>query len=167
MRCGRPMSRPPDTRSTSRRNASVIFATAATVGLLFLYPTSLNHGRRAPGHTAPSGVVGAPRQAGTAPAPAGGTRTVTVNGNAVDTAYGPVQVQIRYRAGRILAATAIVYPQDSGRDREINSYAIPQLQQETLQAQSAQIDMVSGASYTSAGYRESLQSALDTARRQA
>jgi len=60
-------------------------------------------------------------------------------------------------------ARAIVYPQGSRRDREINTSAIPQLNQETLDAQSANIDTVSGATYTSDGYRESLQSALDAA----
>jgi uncharacterized protein with FMN-binding domain len=90
-------------------------------------------------------------------------RTVTVNGGAADTRYGPVQVQIKIRAGRIISSDAIDYPQDSSRDREINSWAIPELNQETLDAQSAEIDTVSGATYTSEGYRESLQSAIDAA----
>ena len=59
--------------------------------------------------------------------------------------------------------TAVVYPQESPRDQQINSYAIPQLNSEALQAGSASIDAVSGASYTSAGYVSSLQSALDKA----
>ena len=66
--------------------------------------------------------------------------------------------------GRITAADAIDYPMNNGRDQEINQYAIPQLVSETLQAQSAQIDMVSGATYTSQGYTTSLQSAIDQAR---
>ena len=89
--------------------------------------------------------------------------SVVVNGEAVDTRYGLVQVQITLRAHRIVSADAIDYPQDSSRDREINSYAIPQLDDETVQAQSSQIDTVSGATYTSDGYRSSLQSALDSA----
>jgi uncharacterized protein with FMN-binding domain len=88
---------------------------------------------------------------------------VTVNGAAADTMYGPVQVQVTVRGGRIVAAHAIDYPQGGGRDQQINSYAIPQLDQETLQIQSAQVDTVSGATYTSDGYRRSLQSALDAA----
>jgi uncharacterized protein with FMN-binding domain len=90
-------------------------------------------------------------------------KTVTVNGAAVDTDYGPVQVQISLRGSKIISATAIAYPQESGRDMEINSYAIPMLQQDTVTKQSAQIDTVSGATYTSDGYRQSLQSALDAA----
>lgn len=86
-----------------------------------------------------------------------------MNGAPVDTPYGPVQVQITVRAGKIVRADAIDYPQGGGRSQEINGYAIPQLDNETVQAQSAQIDTVSGATYTSDGYRSSLQSALDAA----
>jgi uncharacterized protein with FMN-binding domain len=85
--------------------------------------------------------------------------------------YGPVQVQVTVRvtvAGtRIVSAHAIDYPQGGGRDQEINSRAIPALDQETVQTQSARIDTVSGATYTSDGYRRSLQSALDAAHRAA
>jgi len=88
---------------------------------------------------------------------------VTVDGASYDTRYGPVQVQITVRSRRITRADAIDYPQGADRSREINSYAIPRLDQEALDAQSAQIDTVSGASYTSAGYRQSLQSAIDAA----
>ncbi|MDQ1679437.1 MAG: hypothetical protein QOI42_296 [Frankiaceae bacterium] len=97
----------------------------------------------------------------TAPAPA--PTSVTINGAAADTAYGPVQVQITVLGGRITRANAIVYPTESRRDQEINSQAIPALNSETLRAQSAQIDAISGASYTSAGYQQSLQSAIDAA----
>jgi uncharacterized protein with FMN-binding domain len=77
--------------------------------------------------------------------------------------YGPVQVQITVRGGRITSAHAIDYPQGGGRDQQINSRAIPVLDRAALQLQSAQIDTVSGATYTSDGYRRSLQSALDAA----
>jgi uncharacterized protein with FMN-binding domain len=90
-------------------------------------------------------------------------KTVKVNGAAADTDYGPVQVQISMRGSQIVSATAIAYPQGSNRDQAINSYAIPILQQDTLAKQSANVDTVSGATYTSDGYRQSLQSALDAA----
>jgi uncharacterized protein with FMN-binding domain len=86
-----------------------------------------------------------------------------VNGAEATTRYGPVQVQITVRSGRITAAQAVEYPTQDRRDREINGWAIPQLQAETVQAQSAQIDTVSGATYTSDGYLSSLQSAIDQA----
>jgi uncharacterized protein with FMN-binding domain len=85
----------------------------------------------------------------------------TVTGDEVDTRWGPVQVQITVTGGKITNAQAVVYPQDNPRDQEINAYAVPTLQQETVSANSASIDMVSGATYTSTGYITSLQSALN------
>jgi uncharacterized protein with FMN-binding domain len=89
------------------------------------------------------------------------TRTVT--GTAAETRYGPVQVKITITDGRLSAVEAVEYPEESPRDEQINSYAIPQLNQEAVAAKSAKIDMVSGATYTSTGYITSLQSALDQA----
>ena len=89
------------------------------------------------------------------------TRTVT--GQAFPTIYGPVQVKITVTDGRITAATAVQYPQDTPRDYQINSFAIPQLNQEAVAAGNAKIDAVSGATYTSGGYIGSLQNALDQA----
>ncbi|CAM5382355.1 FMN-binding protein [Leifsonia shinshuensis] len=94
-----------------------------------------------------------------APAPAAATKTVT--GTAVDTRYGPVQVKVTFEGTKITAIDAIQYPTESGRDQEINSQAIPMLQQEALASQSAKIDTISGATYTSEGYIQSLQSAID------
>jgi len=91
------------------------------------------------------------------------TATKTVTGDTVQTRWGPVQVRVTVKNGRITDVTAVTYPQDNPKDQEINSYAIPQLRREALAAQSAQIDSVSGATYTSDGYRQSLQSALDSA----
>jgi uncharacterized protein with FMN-binding domain len=90
---------------------------------------------------------------------------LTVNGPLVDTPYGPVQVQVRIRTGRIVAAEALVRPQGDGQTDRINRQAVPQLDQEVLQAQNDRIDVVSGATYTSAGYKASLQAALDAAHR--
>lgn len=155
----------------SRRNAAVVGATGLGVVVLFLFPTSTNrtgHLLRQPGVAAASGVVNNPAvpaaPGSTAPQPPV-TAVRTINGAAVDTQYGPVQVQVRVRNHRILSATAVIYPQGSDRDQQINSYAIPVLQQEALAAQSSQIDGVSGATYTSEGYIGSLQSALDLAGR--
>jgi uncharacterized protein with FMN-binding domain len=157
----------PSTAPSARRNFVVLGATAATVAVLFLFPTSTNRtaSPRRSTVVAPAGVV--TPGAGTTPGASGGTTgaaaSTTVNGAPADTPYGPVQVQLQITGGKIVSATAIDYPQSGGRDREINSYAIPVLQQETVTAQSAQIDTVSGATYTSDGYLQSLQSALDAA----
>jgi uncharacterized protein with FMN-binding domain len=106
---------------------------------------------------APSATASSP--AASTPSAATGTKTVT--GTAVDTRYGPVQVKVTFEGTKITSVDTVQYPSESGRDVEINSQALPILQQETLSAQSAQIDTVSGATYTSEGYIQSLQSAID------
>ncbi|GEB44890.1 uncharacterized protein with FMN-binding domain [Microbacterium sp. AG157] len=88
----------------------------------------------------------------------------TYTGQAANTRFGPVQVQITVSGGAITDVQVPQYPSESGRDQQINSRALPVLVKETVQAQSAEVDMVSGATYTSTGYRTSLQSALDRAR---
>lgn len=93
-----------------------------------------------------------------------GLRDGTYTGSSANTRYGPVQVQITVSGGSITDVQVPEYPSSNGRDQQINSRALPTLMQETIQAQSAQVDMVSGATYTSTGYRTSLQSALDQAR---
>ncbi|GAA1376203.1 FMN-binding protein [Streptomyces beijiangensis] len=92
-----------------------------------------------------------------------GAGTGTFTGDPVDTQYGPVQVSITLTKGKITAVKVLQAPDQNGRDQEINSFALPRLAEEALGAQSAQIDAVSGASYTSQGYIQSLQSALDQA----
>jgi uncharacterized protein with FMN-binding domain len=94
------------------------------------------------------------------PAAAGGH---TVTGAAWPTIYGPVQVKVTVAGGKVTAATAVEYPLNTPRDQQINAYAIPQLNAETVAAGSARIDAVSGATYTSQGYIGSLQNALDKA----
>jgi uncharacterized protein with FMN-binding domain len=84
-----------------------------------------------------------------------------VDGDAIDTRWGPVQVQVTVASGKITDVQPITVPYDRGKSVEINNYAVPILRQEIIDAQSAQIDTVSGATYTSDGYRGSLQSALD------
>ncbi len=93
---------------------------------------------------------------------AGGSAT-TVTGDTAQTQWGPVQVQITVAGGKITDVTPVQYPNGNGRDQEINSYALPVLAQEALAAQSANIDHVSGATVTSDGYVQSLQSAIDQA----
>ncbi len=96
-----------------------------------------------------------PTQAAAAP--------IVVDGATEMTPYGPVQVKVTLTSGRITDATAIQYPTGQSQDQEINSYALPQLRSEVLSAQSAKVDAVSGATYTTQGYLASLQSALDAA----
>ncbi|WP_148615957.1 FMN-binding protein [Nocardioides rubriscoriae] len=91
-----------------------------------------------------------------------GTST-TYTGDSAQTQWGPVQVEVSVADGTITAVQVLQYPSGNGKDAEINGYALPILVQSTLDAQSADIDMVSGATVTSVGYAQSLQSALDQA----
>lgn len=92
-----------------------------------------------------------------------GSSGTTVTGDVVQTRWGPVQVQITTDGGSITGVDVLQYPSGNGRDAEINNYALPVLVDETMAAQSADIDMVSGATVSSVGYVDSLQSALDQA----
>jgi uncharacterized protein with FMN-binding domain len=87
----------------------------------------------------------------------------TYTGSAADTRYGPVRVRVTVANGKVTNAEAVVYPTSAALDQQINSYAIPQLNSEATSASSANIDMISGATFTSQGYIASLQSALDQA----
>jgi uncharacterized protein with FMN-binding domain len=93
----------------------------------------------------------------------GATGNVVVNGSVAKTRWGPVQVRVTIAGGKITEVTVLQQPNGNREDRQINGYALPQLREQVLTAQSAQIDGVSGATVTSDGYRESLQAALDSA----
>ncbi|MEV7542509.1 FMN-binding protein [Streptomyces sp. NPDC089915] len=136
--------------------ATTLSTTAGVVLLLALKPHQ--------GHPPVVSAVSAPRPAASAPGgAASGTRTGEFTGDVVDTRYGPVQVSVTLAQGHITAVHVLQVPSERGRDREIAARAVPRLTEEALGAQSASIDAVSGASYTSEGYIRSLQSALDEA----
>jgi uncharacterized protein with FMN-binding domain len=98
------------------------------------------------------------------PAPAAAAKANgTVMGQPVDTPYGTVQVQVTFTGGRIADVQAIQLPVDRMRSAMISRSVAPLLRTEALSAQNARIDLVSGATYTSEGYAESLQSAIDQA----
>lgn len=160
----------------------IVYALLATVSglvLLFSYRTSLpeeaavaaplNANRTdttpvTPTPASPSaGTSSSTTPSSTAGTSKSGLTDGTFTGSAVNTRYGAVQVQITVAGGVITDVQTPAYPDHSSRDRQINQDALPQLISETLSAQSAQIDMVSGATYTSTGYLDSLQSAIDQA----
>ncbi len=109
-----------------------------------------------------AGAAATPRAAGKAKAGAGRHRTVA--GQVAETARGPMQVELTLTGQRITKVTMLQRTDDGPLSNQIDATAIPTLINETLTAQSAHIDAVSGASYTSEGYLQSLQSALDKAR---
>lgn len=97
--------------------------------------------------------------------PSTAAAVTSVRGDLVDTQYGPVRVRIAVSKGRITEARAVAHPQGDGTTDQINGYAVPVLNREVVAIQGAGIDTVSGATFTSDGYRQSLQSALDAAHR--
>ena len=98
----------------------------------------------------------------TVPATTG--QTGAFDGAVVNTRYGPVQVQAQITNGALTEVAIVQYPDDDRKSLRINERALPTLREEALTAQSANVDTVSGATYTSNGYTQSLQSALDAAR---
>ncbi|MEU0386150.1 FMN-binding protein [Streptomyces chartreusis] len=113
---------------------------------------------------APSHDTGSSSSATEAAAPAstpsvsssGGTTTPVVSGSTLDTEKGPVQVEVTFSGDRIASVRMLQQP-----NHPQTRAAVPKLIEETLQAQSADIDTVSGATITSDGYKESLQAAID------
>jgi uncharacterized protein with FMN-binding domain len=158
-------------------------STVSVLVLLFGYHTSTSGPSNAATETAIVSVRGAGNAGGSAsssaPSPgrsrAGGSagsqpgsndttparRTVT--GAVAATQWGPVQVQLTVSGDTITRVAVVQYPNGNPQDYAINSQALPILIHETTTSQSANIDMVSGATITSTGYLQSLQSALDQA----
>jgi uncharacterized protein with FMN-binding domain len=124
----------------------------------------------------PTAAASAPSAAGSASSgstPAAGasssttksaaTSAKTVTSDVVPNQYGNVQLRVTVSNGKITKIEALQIPQNDRKSAEINAYAEPMLQASALQAQSANIDTVSGATFTSDGYKTALQSALDQA----
>jgi uncharacterized protein with FMN-binding domain len=162
-----------------RKIVVALMGTVSGLIMLFSYHTSLGGGGSvalAPigtGTSTTTGSSGATTDGSGSSSPSGSSdgsssgsssgASGTVTGDTAQTRWGPVQVQITVAAGKITAVDAVQYPNGNGRDQEINSYALPVLAQEAVAAQGADIDLVSGATVTSDGYVQSLQSALDKA----
>lgn len=164
-----------------RRVVIVIIATVGGLGLLASFHSSPGVVTRTA--TRPSTAVQPPAGASppTTGSPAGSSvpgstppttppttpatsATQTIVGSVESNEFGDVQVQIVVRNGRLVDVQALQLPSDRRRSLEISDYAEPYLREEALQARSANIDIVSGATYTSVSYARSLQAALDQAR---
>ena len=147
-----------------RRITYWALSTVSVLALLFGYHTSTS-GATA---TSPPTSIVAPINGSTSSSSSSGSgetqsSTSTVTGEVAQTQWGPVQVELTVADARVTDVRVVQYPNGNGQDVEINNYALPVLIHETLDAQSANIDMVSGATVTSDGYVQSLQSALDQA----
>ncbi len=160
-----------------RRIVTAILSTITAVVLIFGYHTSTNNTASAaspvvqqpapPSSATPSRSGKKSGSSTPSPSPASRssqpTPSATYTGGVADTQWGPVQVQITVHDHKITRARAVQYPQGTSNDAQINSYALPVLDQQVIQKQSARIDTVSGATVTSDGYLQSLQSAIDAA----
>jgi uncharacterized protein with FMN-binding domain len=167
--------RPPETFALSRGQAEPRVRTVTRTRTVVVTRRTVAHA--APPRT-PAPAPARPRRTAVAPAPvkraprarrpvrahrrpAAGAQPA--EGDAVPTRYGAVQVQLTLRGRRIVDIVVLKDPDDLRRSREIDADALPKLRAQVLAAQSAQIDGVAGATYTSQGYRQSVQSALDLA----
>jgi uncharacterized protein with FMN-binding domain len=156
-----------------RRAATVIASTAGGLALIAAFHTSPEGSLPVADATTTTVPASTTAPSTTAPSPGGGAAptttapaaTRTVDGPVIGTDYGDVQVRIVLTGSRITDAQTLKLPSDRSRSRRISQAAGPLLITETLKAQSAKIDAVSGATYTSEGYLESLQGALDKAKK--
>jgi uncharacterized protein with FMN-binding domain len=135
-----------------RRIVYAVGSTAAGLAMLLTFKTNGAGGTGNAAGNAPSG---------SSPAQGATSGTLEVSGNVANTAYGPVLVRLTVTGHRIVKVTILQQPTATAHDLQIGQFAFPQLEAETLSAQSAKINAVSGATYTSGGYIQSLQSAID------
>jgi uncharacterized protein with FMN-binding domain len=110
--------------------------------------------------SAPGGATSTASGASTAPTPAVSKVSGVFTGENVEMRYGPVQVAIDVQGGKIIDVKAVQYPVDRPRSQFINAQAVPLLRSEVLKAQSANIDLISGATFTSDAFATSLQVAI-------
>jgi uncharacterized protein with FMN-binding domain len=143
-----------------KRAPFVIAGTAAGVAGVLSFHTQPRVSAASPPKTFSSPTTtNAPAPQTTAAKTTPSTKTAT--GDDAPNQYGDVQVRVTVSGTKITNITNVALPSSDGKSQEISSAAGPELAQQALSAQSAQIDGVSGASYTSDSYRTSLQSALD------
>lgn len=146
-------------RSASGRVISGLLMTSSVAVPVVTAVAFISHTRTEPSGSL-SGIRVAPVRSGGAQAStSAGSGTRSVTGPAVQDPYGLVQARVSFGGGRI-TNVAISAPMDNPKSAAINSQAIPLLRQETLQAQSGQVNVVSGATLTSEAYAQSLQAAL-------
>lgn len=140
---------------------------ALIIGVFVIY--SLLHAQASPTALVPRSTSSTPPASGGTPggatAPPGAAyEDGTYTGSVADAQWGYVQVQVVIQAGRITNVQFLQYPNDRSRSIEINQFADPELVQEAIQAQSAQVDVISGATDSSVAFMQSLSDALSQAR---
>jgi uncharacterized protein with FMN-binding domain len=150
-------------KSIPTRAALTLAGTVLGLVLLFSFKTPDQLPARIAGGHAPNEAQSPGPSSGSAAASANAGSAETVIGDDVPNQFGDVQVEVSVSGGKITDVKALRLPFDRARSAEISNAVEPYLRSEALQAQSAQIDLISGATYTSESYAESLQSAIDKA----
>jgi uncharacterized protein with FMN-binding domain len=115
----------------------------------------------APAGPASSGDSAAAGDSGSSDGSTSSSASSTVQGDVEQTRFGAVQVALTFSGSKIVSVQTLQAPSQSGRDQMLTQYATPQLAQEVVASQSAKVDTISGATYTSEGYLASVQSAID------
>jgi uncharacterized protein with FMN-binding domain len=145
-----------------QRSPIVVAATiAGTAGVLAFHPHAATRTATASASATPASTTSATSTASSGSSSSASGVSGTATGDAVDTRYGAAQVKVTVKNGKITNIEAVQLQGNDPRSIQISSSAEPVLQQEALSKQSADIDAVSGATYTSGSYDQSLQSALD------
>lgn len=122
-------------------------------------------GAAVPTLPAPTAVFNTvPPTTGSSQSAGSGYKDGTYTGPSVYVNWGYVQVQATVQSGQLSNVQVVQYPNERRTSVRINSFAVPELQQEAIQAQSANVDIITGATLTSEGFQQSLQSALDQAK---
>lgn len=160
------------------RTRSAIFASLASGAILLIgwqvgnQPTTLTSGTAASpaqATTTPSATANPPAASPTTsaapalPAPSSTVKNGAFTGTQIQTPYGTIQVKAEISGGRITNVVPLQMTDRGSTSVEIDQQAVPMLRSEVLSSQSAQVDMISGATYTTQGYLTSLQAALDAA----
>jgi uncharacterized protein with FMN-binding domain len=162
------------------RAVAALVATAAAVVLMISFRTpptgAVGTGASLPAQPSSSGTPSSGSSTTSGGPPAGpqpptptpsprsnGFKSGTFTGTDYPNQFGDVQVKLTVSGGRITDVTAVQYPTDRARSALISQQAIPLLREEVLQAQTANIDILGGATFTTESYAESVQSALDQA----
>ena len=138
--------------------SATVAGLAAALGFHAHVPAAVPVGAAQVTPSSPSGTASTPAT------PASGASARTITSEVATNRYGNVQLMVTITGGKITSIDALQIPENDGKSAQINAYAEPLLRQSALSAQSASIDAVSGATYTSDSYRTALQSVLDQAR---
>jgi uncharacterized protein with FMN-binding domain len=155
------------------RGTVAVIATVIAIALMASFKTPdvvSTHPSKPASIAAPPAGSGSGAGAGASPSPgatgtpsSSGYKDGSYDGSSFSNQYGDVQVRVIISGGRITDVQPLTLPSDRSRSYEISQEAGPMLHDEAIRAQSAQIDTIGGATYTSDGYARSLQSALDKA----